>query len=501
MCLPYGWVLEHNYVRPGRASAYEGDNPKHGEGMGVPTLQEWPERLRPSGGGPIIRTMDTNDFLALLGQGAAAWNEWRSDHPDVVPEFRDVNLDGRDLEGFDFHRAKFVNVLMQKANLSRACFDEAFVKDTLLTDSVVERAMFRRTNFYRSRLINLDLRSCAFSPLMFSETLLWNANFSGCDLKRANFSKCDLHQARLTQTQLDGASLTDCDLTDAQLQGARLADADLQLSAFIGADLSGAQMERANLTGAYLVSANLTGADLTEASLQAAVMINTRLKNCTLDRSRVFGISTWNIDLSGAMQDDLVITHNQEPVITSDNLEVAQFTYLLLHNQKLRGVIDSITSKAVLILGRFTPERKAVLDAIREALRAHNFVPMMFDFEKPTDRDFSETVMTLASMCRFIVSDITNPSSNPLELQLTVPNFAIPLVPIIEQGQRPFAMFRDLYGKYDWVLPPLEYDTIANLLKHFQKAIIDPALEKHRELMIQKARAMPTRSLKDFDDG
>ena len=36
----------------------------------------------------------------------------------------------------------------------------------------------------------------------------------------------------------------------------------------------------------------------------------------------------------------------------------------MLHNQKIRDVIDTITSKAVLILGRFTDERKAVLDAL-----------------------------------------------------------------------------------------------------------------------------------------
>ena len=44
-----------------------------------------------------------------------------------------------------------------------------------------------------------------------------------------------------------------------------------------------------------------------------------------------------------------------------DDLEIAQFIYLLLNNQKIRHVIDTITSKIVLILGRFTPERKAVL--------------------------------------------------------------------------------------------------------------------------------------------
>jgi hypothetical protein len=53
----------------------------------------------------------------------------------------------------------------------------------------------------------------------------------------------------------------------------------------------------------------------------------------------------------------------EEPIITVDNIEVAQFIYLMLHNEKIRDVIDTITSKAVLILGRFTGERKAVLDA------------------------------------------------------------------------------------------------------------------------------------------
>jgi len=34
--------------------------------------------------------------------------------------------------------------------------------------------------------------------------------------------------------------------------------------------------------------------------------------------------------------------------------------------KKIRDVINTIGKKGVLILGRFTPERKIVLDAIRE---------------------------------------------------------------------------------------------------------------------------------------
>ena len=64
----------------------------------------------------------------------------------------------------------------------------------------------------------------------------------------------------------------------------------------------------------------------------------------------MYGISAWNVRLEGAIQSNLVITPPDESPIQVDNLEVAQFIYLLLNNEKIRSVIDTITSKVVLIL-------------------------------------------------------------------------------------------------------------------------------------------------------
>ena len=122
----------------------------------------------------------------------------------------------------------------------------------------------------------------------------------------------------------------------------------------------------------------------------------------------------------------MVITPENEPEITVDNIEVAQFIYLLLHNQKIRDVIDTITSKAVLILGRFTDERKAVLDALREELRKRDYLPILFDFDVPATRDITETVSLLARMARFIIADLTDPSSIPKELEAIVPALPCP---------------------------------------------------------------------------
>jgi hypothetical protein len=58
-------------------------------------------------------------------------------------------------------------------------------------------------------------------------------------------------------------------------------------------------------------------------------LVQTRFEGTNLTGCKIYGISVWNISLTGARQTDLVITPDDEPVITMDNLEVAQFIYLL----------------------------------------------------------------------------------------------------------------------------------------------------------------------------
>ena len=148
----------------------------------------------------------------------------------------------------------------------------------------------------------------------------------------------------------------------------------------------------------------------------------------------ISGVSAWGVILDGAKQQNLVITPENEPEITVDHTEVAQFVYLMLHNQKIRDVIDTITAKAVLILGRFTDERKAVLDALREELRKRNYVPILFDFAVPAGRNITETVTLLARMARFIIADLTDPSSIPQELQAIIPSVRVPVQPLLLEG-------------------------------------------------------------------
>jgi hypothetical protein len=129
-----------------------------------------------------------------------------------------------------------------------------------------------------------------------------------------------------------------------------------------------------------------------------------------------------------------------------DNIKVAQFVYLLLNNEEIRDVIDTITSKAVLILGRFSPERKIILDRLREELRKRHYLPIMFDFEKPKYRNTIETIRTLAGMSKFIIADLTDAKSVVQELQAIVPDFpSVPVRFIIIKSQKEPGMFDGLY--------------------------------------------------------
>jgi hypothetical protein len=70
----------------------------------------------------------------------------------------------------------------------------------------------------------------------------------------------------------------------------------------------------------------------------------------------------------------------------------------------------------------------------------------------------------LANLSHFVIVDITNPRSAPLELQAAVPDYRVPFVPILEKGQNPFAMFVDLQIRYDWVLDVIIYPSVDRLI-------------------------------------
>jgi len=380
--------------------------------------------------------MANDEHIALLKKGVDAWNAWRLKNLDIPPDLSDANLS----------EARLVEANLIKANL---------IKANLGSVNLVE------------------------------------ANLSGADLRGAR-----LVEANLSGADLSGARLVEAHLSKANLSEANLSEANLVEANLVEANLSGADLRGANLDGAHLEAANLSGADLSGADLQCCPLVDTNLTNADITGCYVWGVSAWGVKLEGTKQQNLFITRYDEPSVTVDNIEVAQFVHLLLHNEKIRDIIDTVGKKGVLLLGRFTEGRMEILERLREKLRSLGFVPMVFNFDKPETKDFTETVRLLANLSKFVIVDITNPRSTPLELQAAVPDYMIPFAPILQEGEEPFAMLVDLQNKYDWVLQPIfSYPSVERLIEGLEDKIVRPAEAKFNELQARRTKQLRVESV------
>jgi uncharacterized protein YjbI with pentapeptide repeats len=444
--------------------------------------------------------MANDEHVAMLKQGVDALNAWRANAwrggiADIFPDLSNATLSNANLGKANLSRAN-----LSGADLSGASLDEAN-----LSEAELREADLRGASLYRANLSGADLSGASLDEANLSGALLIGASLTGAHLW-ANFHMANLANANLSKANLSKASLSRANLGGANLSKAKLSRADLSGASFFWADLSGANLREANLSGTNLVEANLSRAKLgradlsganlsradlsrtylSEASLQEAILVGTDLTGADLTGCHIYGISAWNLKLEGAKQQNLVITHPNEPEITVDNIEVAQFIYLLLHNEKIRDVIDTIGKKAVLILGRFTDERKPVLDALREELRKRDYLPILFDFEKPRSRDTDETITLLARMARFIVADVSDAKAVLQELRAIVPDLpSVPVQPIIREMEEEPGMF-DFYRNRPSFLPVHRYVSQEQLLADLGEKVIRPA-----ELKVLDLRASP----------
>lgn len=352
----------------------------------------------------------------LVGDGVATWNLWRKDEPAIRPDLSGANLFGADLTEADLSGADLSNANLMKADLS------------------------------------------------------------GVDLGEANLFGAKLAGATLSGANLFGADLTEADLTQAHLSQADLTQAHLIEANLTWADFDKARLTKTNLSGANLSGANFSGAKLTGADLSRTICVQTKFSDANLTGCTIYGIAAWELDLHNAVQANLRITREDEPAITVDNLEVAQFLYLLLHNQQVRALLDTITSKVVLLLGRFG-ERKPTLDALREALRHHTngYIPVLFDFEPQRGKPVLETVKTLANLARFIIADLTDPRMIRSELTAIIPN--VPTVPVqpIVQGNADIPTEFASWSLYRSFLPVYRYLDVPDLLASLTEKVIEPA--------------------------
>lgn len=327
----------------------------------------------------------------------------------------------------------------------------------------------------RSRKVRPDLRG---------------ANLSGLSLTYLN-----LRRARLDGAHLGAASLRGIEARNASFVGASLVEADLSY-----ADLREVDLRKAQLRGAIFADADLTGVNLRDAVLTSCVLNRATLDGADLRGALIWGTSVWDTKgHSTAKQQGLLIAWDDpieplskpaapEDTLVVDDIRVAHFMSLLRDDghDSLPEVFNAASSKMVLLLGRFTDQQEEVRAALEDVLLRFGYAPVVFNFREPKDRDLIETVATLAGLASFIIADLSQPRSTPLESLLTIPQIAIPWVPIIRSEEQPFSMFAALQRKYDWVLPVVHYRSISGLKRQLGTRIIPEARARAERLRARK---------------
>jgi hypothetical protein len=303
---------------------------------------------------------------------------------------------------------------------------------------------------------------------------LAQANLREADLRGARMTEANLSQATLRRTRLDGAALS------------RRSEAPMQLRSV------GGSFSRLHCTDSQVLRSGASRADLSDAILD-----ETSLRGASLRGALVLGTFVRRVRMDERTNQqkllvDLHVAWERQPgemvVFTEvDDLRVAQFHNIVDEPGAVGKLLAATTQRVVLILGRFTPRRKVVLKALARALGKRGKIAIIFDFPTPSQREISDTVRFIAGMSEFIVVDLTDASSVPLELQATAPDLMVPVLPIIQSKHRAFAMFSDLQRRYFWIQPTLQYRNLAELVRHVDDAVIVRA--QHAAQLIRERRA------------
>ena len=61
--------------------------------------------------------MAQDDHVAILDRGIKAWNKWRDNNPNLLPDIREADISEADLRGIDFTGANLSRTNMSGADL------------------------------------------------------------------------------------------------------------------------------------------------------------------------------------------------------------------------------------------------------------------------------------------------------------------------------------------------------------------------------------------------
>jgi len=265
------------------------------------------------------------------------------------------------------------------------------------------------------------------------------------------------------------------------LRDSVFSDSHFEEGDFSRANFSGAVFRNTKFNKTILTGANFDGATFVNCNMNRVNLVGASFRVEEITETVVYGIAAWDLQTSDEMkQSRLVIEKTYELYsdivangripLMADNIELAQFIYYLSNHKKIRDVLNILNAKGVLLLGQFKDGGLDRLYRLHDWLKGKEFMPMIFDFQRPDSMDYTETIVTMAGLSKIIIADLSG-DSVPHELHAALTSFQKPIIAYSKTGA--YSMFKDLKRKNPYA-SDFQYDSdddlFAKLEKHLSNA-------------------------------
>lgn len=151
--------------------------------------------------------MANKRHLAILRQGARAWNDWRHEHREICPDLSGADLSEFDLDddhGLNFAETNLTCAKLRDVDIPGALLTGADLSWADLCGASLYMAEMTEANFYSARLQAVRLRDAILVDSNFERADLWQADFTGSILAGARFAGARMEGTVFGQNDLNG---------------------------------------------------------------------------------------------------------------------------------------------------------------------------------------------------------------------------------------------------------------------------------------------------------
>ena len=235
---------------------------------------------------------------------------------------------------------------------------------------------------------------------------------------------------------LRGAVFEDCFFDDGDFSSADFSDVEFKNVRFNKTIMTNSCFRGARFENCNLNRINISGSDFDVNEIRDTV---------------VYGLSAWDVTIGATAQQSNLIIENTYDLpselyqrgaasMSVDDIEVAQFVYMITNSHRLRSTLQAMNEKTVLLLGPFAQDNGLQrLHELRDALQKHGYIAMVFDFSRPDALNLTETVTVLAGLAKAVIADLRGPSV-PHEIATICSSYS---KPVAWYGNK-YAMFDDV---------------------------------------------------------